>query len=211
MATTMHARWWVSLVLALAMLTLSLAACQVPSTGDSSGNTGAVVVSTAGDGSSAATPTLPPFTIGAWPSNSAPRARDSITIYIICMVQDPATGGASRPARGLRVSVSLRSPINHAYSGTTGRDGVAIVHVKFDDTHPGSPVAVDVATTWQGVTYRGQTFFTPAPQGKSSPTPGDGGATPGPGAPPPTPVTSPTPAQQPTATPMPEPTDTPSS
>jgi hypothetical protein len=217
MATTRHTRSRAPLLLALATLTLCIGACQAPGSGESIGNTGAIVVSTAVAGTSAATPTLPPFTIGAWPSNATPRARERLTIFIICLVQDPATGGASGPAGELRVHVTVRTPINHASSGTTGSDGIAIVPVTFDDAHPGLPVAVDVVTTWQGITYRGQTFFTPAPQGKSSPTPNDTGATPSPGAaasltasptPPPAPVASPTPMPNPTATPVPAPTAT---
>ncbi len=207
------------LLLPLATLTLCLAACQAPGSGDSIVSIGAIVVSTAVAGPSAATPTLPPFTIGAWPSNTAPRDHESLTIFIICLVQDPATGGASGPAGELRVRVTLRTPISHTYSGTTGSDGIAIVPVKFDDAHPGLPVAVDVVTTWQGITYRGQTFFTPAPQDKSSPTPNDAGATPSPGTavsltasptPAPAPVASPTPMPTPTvtATPAPAPTAT---
>ncbi len=224
MATKRQTRLWMPLLLALVTLILSLAACQAPGSSDSiantGANTGAIVVSTAIGGSAAGTPTQAPFSIGAWPSNSTPNPQDTITIYIICLVQDPAAGGVAKPASGLHVRVNLRSPINHAYSGTTGVDGVARVKVKFNDRHPGSPVAVDVATTWQGVTYRGQTYFTPIPNGKSSPTPGDGDATPSPEVatpqvlqgqptPPPPAAPTPTPRPNPTATPVPQPTDTP--
>jgi hypothetical protein len=200
-----QARRWALLLLALATLAVSLLACQAPGGGASQGNAGDIVISTPA-GAPSATPTAPPFTIGAWPSNTTPNAHDKITIYVICMVQDPTTGGPSKPAVGLRVQVNVHPPINRSYVATTSGDGMAKIRVTFSDPHPGQPVAVDVATTWQGVTYRRQTFFTPGPQAKPSPTSGDKGGTPGPGGAPPTPT--PTPGPNPTATPLPEPTGT---
>ncbi len=218
MATKKYTQWWATLLLALMTLALSLSACQVPLDSSASANTAAVVVATDVAGSSSATPSVPPFTIGVWTSNSSPQARGTITVYILCMTQDQTTGGPSGPASGIHVRIKVLAPINRTYSGTTAADGTAAVKVKYDDKHSGSPVAVDVTATWHGATYQGQTYFTPAPQGTVSPTPSRTSTTPIPNASPsitpstPTAIAAPpTPTSAPIDTPAPEspPTPTP--
>jgi hypothetical protein len=196
-----HRGRWALLLLASLTLAVSLLACQTPGTTGptSNGNTGAIVISTPASGSVSPTPTFPPFSIGAWPSNTTPNASDSITIYVICQVQDPKTGGPTRPAAGVRVQVNLHGPVNQSYAGRTGSNGIATIRVSFSVSQPGSPVFVDVSAIWQGVTYRRQSFFTPAPQAKPSPTAdghghGGGGGTPGPGT---TPTVLPSPPPKP--------------
>jgi hypothetical protein len=195
-----HFRRWALLPLALAMLALCLVACHAPGSADTQGKTGGIVVSTAVGGSSSATPTLPPLTIGVWPSTMTPGARDSITIYVICVVQDPARGGPIGPAVGLQVRVRLSGPITQTYTVTTGPEGLAQVRVSFTVAHPGESVTVDVVTTWNGLTYQGQTSFMPGAGGVPSPTPS-------PAATPP-PAPSPTPGPNPTLTLTPAPTAT---
>jgi hypothetical protein len=181
------------LLLALATLLVSLVACQAP--GGSStppGNTGAIIISTPVGDSASATPVFPPFTIGAWPSDTTPNVSDTITIYVICQMQDPSMNTPSKPAIGLKVRVSILDPINQSFTKTTGADGIAAVKLSFKDSRPGTPVTVNVSTNWKGVNYTRQIYFTPAPQAKPSPSPG-GGGTPGPGGTPPaTPIPPPT-------------------
>jgi hypothetical protein len=189
-----HTRRWALLLLALATLAVSLVACQLPSSDPTPSNsTGAIIISTPVGDSASATPVFPPFTIGAWPSDTTPNASDTITIYVICQTQDPSMNTLSKPAVGLRVRVSILDPINQSFTKTTGADGIASVKVSFKDSHPGAPVTVNVSATWKGVNYTRQIYFTPAPQAKPSPSPGGGGGTPGPGVtPPPTPILPPT-------------------
>ncbi|HEV8194274.1 MAG TPA: hypothetical protein VGP82_22720 [Ktedonobacterales bacterium] len=188
-----HQRRWALLLLALATLLVSLVACQAP--GGSStppGNTGAIIISTPVGDSASATPVFPPFTIGAWPSDTTPNVSDTITIYVICQMQDPSMNTPSKPAIGLKVRVSILDPINQSFTKTTGADGIAAVKLSFKDSRPGTPVTVNVSTNWKGVNYTRQIYFTPAPQAKPSPSPG-GGGTPGPGGTPPaTPIPPPT-------------------
>ena len=91
------ARRWALLLPALAILTVSLLACQVPGQSGSQGNSispTSLIVSPPVAGSASATPTFAPFTIGAWPSNSMPDANDRMVIFIICRVQDPTMIGS---------------------------------------------------------------------------------------------------------------------
>lgn len=171
MGTTMAMRTRVSrlalLLLALAFLVVALLGCQAVGSVPLQGSDVAIISGTTAAKSSA-TPAFSPFTIGAWPSNSAPSARDSIAIYVICHVQDPTMANPSTPAAGLSVRVTVLDPINRTYTGTTGSDGIAIVQVTFAVSQPGLPVLVDVSATWHGVTYQGQTSFTPEPVTKPS-------------------------------------------
>jgi len=183
-----------ALWLALALLAVCLVACQAPGSAADQGKktSGNLVLSTAVGGSPSATPTLPPLFISVWTSTMAPGTSDSLTIYVLCMVQDPALGELVGPAVGLPVRLRLSSPINQSYTATTSRDGLAQVRVSFTGVHPGQPVIVEVAATWHGATYRGQTVFMPGAGGAPSPTP--------------SPASTPTPASSPTETPEQEPT-----
>jgi hypothetical protein len=190
-----HARRWALLSLALAMLALGLVACQAPDSAAARGKSGNIVVSPAVAGSSSPTPTLSPLTIGVWTSTMTPGARDTITIYVLCMLQDPSRGRLTGPAVGIAIRVRLSDPVNQSFTGTTGRDGLAQVRVSFTDAHPGKPVIVDVVTVWHGMTYQGQTYFLPGAGGVPSPTPSPSPSlTPSPASTlPPTPAPSPMP------------------
>jgi hypothetical protein len=222
------ARRWALILPALAILMVSLSACQLAGPNaflGSSKSAPSLVMSTPTAGSAAATPTGALFTIGAWPSNSMPRRNERIMIYIVCRVQDPTMNGPGMPAAGIKVQVRVLDPLNRSYSGTTNSGGMARVPIAFHNARIGLPITVDVAAIWHHVTYQSQTSFTPAPGGRpshlsSGGTPGHGKTpTPAPTAgprpkptvtphPAPTPIPPPAPAPTPQATPTPPPNPT---
>jgi hypothetical protein len=226
-------RRWALLLPALAILTACLSACQQldqRAFQGSSRSAPSLTMSTPNAGSAVATPTGARFTLGAWPSNSMPGPNERIMIYVICRVQDPTMSGPSTPAAGIKVQVRVNDSINRSYGGTTNNGGMARVPIAFHEARLGLPIIVDVAATWQHVTYQSQTSFTPAPgvrrphpsgtstpHHEETPTP-----TPASGRPPeptvtpsagPTPTPQPTPmaTNTPTTTPPPIPTDSPAS
>jgi hypothetical protein len=171
---TSHNRRWMLLLPAIALVIVFLLGCQAPDRGDAA-FPGSLVLSTPHTRSASPTPAFPPFTVGAWPSNSAPGTSDHIIIYVICRIQNAAASMASTPAAGVQVQVHLSYPMNQSYVGTTQQDGIARVVVAFSGARAGLPVLVDAVTTWQGATYQGQTSFTPAPYNPPS-HPSDGGS-----------------------------------
>jgi hypothetical protein len=202
---TTHIRRWALLFVALALLAaFALAACGQPG-GASLYNANyarAAVLSTPGAGSGPM-PTFPPFTIGAWPSNSMPAAGKSVIIYVTCQIQDPTMARPSQPAVGQTVHVRLLDPVNQTYTGTTDAGGIAAVRVAYNHARARTPILIVVTSTWKGTTYQGQTTFTPA---SSTGAPVD--ETPQPGATPSAPplaTVTPAPQPQPTATPAPAP------
>ena len=207
---------WALLLVTLVVLAVALVACGQPGSGYSLSNASAAHMSTPAAGSSP-TPAFSPFTIGAWPSNSMPAKGDSVTIFVICQMQDPTMARPNQPAADQPVSVRLLDPVNRTYTGTTGADGIARVRVAFNHAHARTPITIVVTSTWKGATYQGQTSFTPASSTRSS---GDGAPQPGEAppaatatpAPEPGPIATPTPrppAPTPTPTPKPQPTPTP--
>ncbi len=124
------------------------------------------------------TPTSPPQTIGAFPSNPTPKVNDSLTIYVI--FHTSVNGGTPRGVGGASVSLSF-----HFYSGApvaqlngqggpqqTTQDGWAAFPITYTGLQPQTPVLVDVNVDYQGKTYQAPhaTFFTPV-GGSSSPSP----------------------------------------
>ncbi len=178
-------RRWALLVLALATLTISLVACESsPGTNSpsSSNGSGAPLTDTGGL-SVSPTPTFPPFTVGAWPSDRSPGINDTVTIYILCRVQDQSMNGPSTPPpAGQKIQVIVLDPINQSLLGVTGADGIAAVPVTFNDPKPGTPVIVQISTVWNNKTYNNETFFTPGATFKPTATPKSGGGTPTPTA-----------------------------
>jgi hypothetical protein len=178
-------RRWGLMVLALATLTVSLVACQAsPGTNTpSSGNGSGLQPSSSGGVEVSPTPTFPPFTIGAWPSDRSPAVNDTVTIYILCRVQDQSMNGPSTPPpAGQSIQVLVLDPINQPLQGVTGPDGIAAVPVTFNDPRPGYPVRVQVSTIWKGKTYSNETFFTPGATFKPTATPKSGRGPPTPTA-----------------------------
>lgn len=180
-----QARRFALMVVALGVLAVGLVACQpTPITttgGTASGNI--LAINTAAANNASPTPTFPPFTIGAWPSNYSPNNPDTITIYVICRVQDPTMQSPAKPpAAGLPVTIFVQGAINQTFTATTGADGIATAQVAFSDPSPGVPVVVQVTANYGGHTYTNDTFFTPGATFTPTPTLGPGvtpGTTPG--------------------------------
>jgi hypothetical protein len=193
-----HTQRWALLLVALAILAVALVACGLPS-GYSLPNGSAATMSTPAD-SSSPTPAFSPFTIGAWPSNFMPAAGESVTIYVICRIQDPTMADPATPAAGQTVYIRLLDPVNRTYKGTTGDDGIAKARIAFDHARARTPITVEVTATWKGTTYQSQTSFTPSSSKGSS---GDG--TPQSGETTPAATATPAPQSAPTATPAPAP------
>ena len=149
------------LLVALSVLSVALVACQTP-VPTSGGTSSGISLITPLANAVSPTPTFPPFTIGAWPSNYSPGNPDTITIYVLCRVQDQSMQTPSQPPNpGVPVTILIGSPINQTATVTTGADGVAATTVAFSDPTPGIPVQVTVPANWKGVPYSNQTFFTP--------------------------------------------------
>ncbi len=172
------------MVVALSVMSVALVACQT-STITGTGGSGVgknFTLITPGPGDMSPTPTFPPLTIGAWPSNYSPGNPDTITIYAICRVQDPTMQTpATPPSPGIAVTFLIGAPINQSATVTTGTDGIATTQVAFSDSSPGTPVIVTVTTQYKGVPYTNETFFTPGalftptPTAGPNSTPGAGG------------------------------------
>jgi hypothetical protein len=160
----LQVRRFALLLVALSVLSVALVACQTPAvTGSSSsGTSSGISLITPPANASSPTPTFPPFTIGAWPSNYSPGNPDTITIYVLCRVQDPSMQTPAQPPNpGVPVTILIGAPLNQSATVTTGADGVAATTVAFSDPTPGIPVTVLVSATFNGATYSNQTFFTP--------------------------------------------------
>lgn len=172
------------LTITFGVIAVALVACQAPTSPVSSANNNGVnVFHTPNPNLASPSPTFPPFTVGAWPSNYSPGNKDNITIYVLCRVQDPTMNGPAKPpAQQLQVTVNLEAPVNQTYSGQTDADGLAAIPIQFDDPSSGLPVVVDVVVNYSGQTFEAQTFFTPNPTASPTPTAGPagtpGGATP---------------------------------
>lgn len=186
-----HVKRFALLMGALAVVAVALVACQTPSTNvQSPGQNGVNVFHTPTP--PAPTPTFPPFTIGAWPSNFSPNDGQTITIYVLCRVQDQSMNGpASPPAPGVSVNISVSGSGGNA---VTGPDGLATYSVQVNSP-AGQPVVVTVSATYQGKTYQNTTFYTPSPANAPKPTAtpkkGDGGGNGGGGGSPATPPATP--------------------
>ncbi|HZC04727.1 MAG TPA: hypothetical protein VE338_03730 [Ktedonobacterales bacterium] len=177
-----QARRFAIMVVALGVLAVGLVACQpttvtTPNGGGATGNT--LLLNTPGANAASPTPTFPVFTIGAWPSNYSPNNPDTITIYVICRVQDPTMQNPAKPpSPGVPVTIFVQGAINQTFTATTGADGIATAQVAFSDPSPGVPVIVQVTANYNGQTYINQTFFTPGATFTPTPTLGPG-VTPG--------------------------------
>lgn len=169
-----QARRFVILAVALSVLSVALAACQATSvTGGGGGGSGQSLALITPVINASPTPTFPLFTIGAWPSNYSPGNPDTITIYVICRVQDPTMQTPAKPpSPGIPVTILVGAPINQSATATTGTDGIATAQIAFSDPTPGQPVNVTVTATYQQHSYTNQTFFTPGATFTPTPTAG---------------------------------------
>lgn len=170
------------LVVALSVIAVALVACQTPTTPiQSSNNSGVTGFHTPIPGGGSPTPTFPPFTMGAWPSNYSPSNNDNITIYVLCRVQVPSMDKPSYPpTQSITVTISLSGPVNGTYSAPTDASGLASIPVQVNDPASGMPVTVIATASYNGQSYTAYTFFTPNPAAKPTATgkPGKDQATP---------------------------------
>jgi hypothetical protein len=168
-----QARRFALLIIAFGVIAISLVACQTP-TSANQGGSNAILIPTPNSSNLTPTPKFPGFTVGTWPSNFAPNLNDTITIYVVCRIQDQSMQGPSHPPpAGVQVNVSVGSPINQQFTAHTGADGYATVTFSFNDPNPGQPVRVDVTTSYPG-SPPAETFFTPGVQTQPTPTSGPG-------------------------------------
>src|SRR5258708_18824787 len=129
-----HAKPVALMVAGLSILSTALVACQAPGSavtagpqGGNGGN-GVNVFRTPNSSLASPTPTFPPFTVGAWPSNYSPANNTNITIYVLCRVQDPTTNAPAKPpAQHFQVTIIVGAPVNHTYTPTTDNDGLPAI------------------------------------------------------------------------------------
>ncbi len=166
------------IALAIGVLAAALAACASPTppAPPATGGGGVNAFHTPNPALQSPTPPVPGFTIGAWPSDYSPDASGSVTIYVVCRIQDSSMGSAPRPAAGQVVTINVGPPLNLAYNATTDNSGLANWQFTIVDKQYGQPVVVTVATNFQGKTYTANTFFTPSPVAPPSPSPGPSGS-----------------------------------
>ena len=110
------------------------------------------------------TPTVPPlsYTVGAWPSNSAPAAGSSVKIFV-------SFRDAGAPVAGGHVSVVAHYPGRTISFGpfATGSDGYTALAVPVGGIvmagpgHTPASVLVDVYVSYQGQTYSTVISFAP--------------------------------------------------
>jgi hypothetical protein len=163
------------LATALGTMAVALVGCQQAPIPGIVNNTTALQIITPNPGQLTPTPTFPPFTVGAWPSNYSPNNKDSITIYVFCRVQPGDMAGPSTPPKNsLQVTVNVLEPVNKQFTGNTDNVGLAAVPITFDDQQSGKPVVVAVSVNYNGTNYNANTFFTPNPTATPTPTPKPG-------------------------------------
>jgi hypothetical protein len=145
-----------------------------PTTPYNSGSNGGNVFKTPASLSSP-TPAFPGFTVGAWPSNYSPGNTGTLTIYVICRKQDPSMQNPPTAVANVPVVLSFTPAGNAAVNiapmtAQTGQDGIAAFTFQFSDPTSGVPIVVQAVATFNGVSYTAQTFFTPNPQAKPTPS-----------------------------------------
>jgi hypothetical protein len=180
-------------LVAAALLALSalLAACATPSAPTIAPQSGGQinVFRTPNPANASPTPTFPPFTVGAWPSDYSPPNNAHLTIYVLCRIQPPDPSQPPKVAPGIPVEVDFGPPVNQSKTATTGGDGLAPVPFDLNDPQSGTPVTVTITATYNGDQYKAETFFTPNPTAMPTPTPKPGSTPTG------TPSASPSPTQ----------------
>ena len=171
---SVQARRFALLIIAFGIFATSLVACQTPNSANQ-GSSNTILIPTQNASNLTPTPKFPPFTIGAWPSNFSPNLSDTVTIYVVCRVQDQTMQGPSHPPpAGLPVNINIGNPVGQQFNTRTTADGYATVTVPFNVSTPGQPIVVSVSAVWNNITYKGQTFFTPGPTTPPTPTQGNG-------------------------------------
>ena len=153
-------------VAALCVVMVALVGCQTSTVPlASSHNNGINTFSTPNTALLTPTPTFPPFTIGVWPSNFSPGNNETITIYVICRIQDQSMANPPAPAHGLSVQIFVGDPLNLSNSVTTDADGMAAWQLQLHNAPSGVPVQITATTNYGGTAYSNGTFFTASPLG----------------------------------------------
>jgi hypothetical protein len=169
-----QAKRFALLVMALSVLAVLLVACGSSGPADYSSSGGGGVLDgfkTPNPALWTPTPTFPPFTIGAWPSNYSPLNNDTVTIYVLCRVQHADMSQPPDPAASVPIHIDIQDPFTKSADGTTDAEGLAAIPMSFSDPKTGYPVRVYVAGQWGGKTWHAETFFTPAVETAPTATP----------------------------------------
>jgi hypothetical protein len=162
-------RWMIACV-ALCAFSIALVACDsTPVAGSSNGNGAVPGFKTPNPGLFTPTPTFPPFTVGAWPSNYSPQKNDTVTIYVQCRVQDATMNGPSQPSGTLPVHVNVPD-LNKQADGNTDAQGLAAIPITYVGAETGKPVRAYISVTYKGKVYTAETLFTPDVMHQPSPT-----------------------------------------
>lgn len=164
------------LLVSFLLIGIAVVACASPqgsTTYNNNGSTGNVFQTPAI--LSSPTPPFPGFTVGTWPSNYSPGNTGTLTIYVICRKQDPSMQTPATPAANVPIVLSFSSAGGdslslQAMTGQTGTDGIAAFTFQFSDPYSGVPVEVQALATYNGISYTAQTFFTPNPEAKPTPS-----------------------------------------
>jgi hypothetical protein len=148
----------------LCMLAIALVACDSsPVLGSSNGNGAVPGFKTPNPGLFTATPTFPPETMGAEPSNFSPQKNDTVTIYVWCRMQDQTMKTPDYPPPGtVQVHVSVPD-LGKQADGTTDAVGDAAIPITYVGAPSGKPVRVYVTATFKGKPFANgaETLFTP--------------------------------------------------
>ena len=152
-----------------------LAACAAPSVpvNTTTGN-GGNGFRTPNPNAASPTPTFPPYTVGAWPSNYSPANNETMTIYVLCKQQPTNQNGPGVPVVNTPVDIYIGAPVNRDIGNKPVTDSTGLAAATFDlnDPSSGTPVVVDVTVTMGGKVYHAETFFTPNPTQAPTPTAG---------------------------------------
>ena len=166
---------WIIASVTLCLLAIALVACDSsPVPGSSNGNGAVPGFKTPNPGLFTPTPTFPPFTVGAWPSNYSPQKNDTVTIYVLCRIQDATMNHPSQPAGSLSVHIDVPD-LGKSADGNTDAEGLAAIPITYVGAATGKPVRVNVRVTYKGKVYTAETLFTPdvshAPTPTAAPSP----------------------------------------
>lgn len=161
------------LAAALVVIGLALAACTSnPLAAGASNAPSGLTFITPDTSQYTATPGFASFTVGAWVSNFSPNINDTITIYVLCRIQDTTMQTASQPpSTSIPIKVVLQGPIGATLSGATDADGIAAIPYTLNDPFVGQPVNVFVTAIYKNQAFYAQTFFTAAPNTPPTATP----------------------------------------
>src|SRR5271165_6172396 len=132
------------LVTALIFTTI-LVGCAADSAPAASGSGSGGVVIISNNATVVPTPTLPPYTIGAWVSNPSPTLNDTITVYAIVRRQPSNLATPPTPPNP-PVSVTFSSNFFKAQTVQTDVSGIAAASIVAGGT-PTQPVEIDVKAT----------------------------------------------------------------